>query len=160
MTKTRLLIKNACYHIYVRGNQKQTVFKEKEDFEFYLRQLKYYKRKYFFSMYGYCLMPNHIHLIGEPLCPEKLPKFMQCLQRSYTAYYNKKYTKVGHLWQNRFKAKVITKDGYLLNCLAYIEQNPIRANLVQKIEKYEFSSYQERNLIYTNYSALIDKLLF
>ncbi|MBU0503848.1 MAG: transposase [Candidatus Omnitrophica bacterium] len=160
MTKTRLLIKNACYHIYVRGNQKQTVFKEKEDFEFYLRQLKYYKRKYFFSMYGYCLMPNHIHLIGEPLCPEKLPKFMQCLQRSYTAYYNKKYTNVGHLWQNRFKAKVITKDGYLLNCLAYIEQNPIRANLVQKIEKYEFSSYQERNLIYTNYSALIDKLLF
>jgi len=160
MTKTRLLIKNACYHIYARGNQKQTVFRDKEDFEFYLCRIKHYKKKKSFLIYGYCLMPNHIHLIGEPLYPEKLPKFMQCLQRSYTAYYNKKYDKVGHLWQDRFKAKIINKDQYLLNCIAYAEQNPMRANLVKNIEEYKFSSYYERNLTPPKYSGLIDKLLF
>jgi len=75
-------------------------------------------------------MPNHIHLIGEPVHPKKLPKFMQCLHRSYTAYFNNKYNKVGHLWQGRFKTKIIAKDKYLIQCIAYVEQNPVRANLI------------------------------
>lgn len=158
MTKTRLLIKNACYHIYIRGNQKQIVFKEKCDFEFYLSQLKRYKRKYSFLLYGYCLMPNHIHLVGEPVLPERLSKFMQCLQRSYTAYHNKKYNKVGHLWQDRFKAKVIAKDQYLIHCIAYVEQNPVRADLIKNITEYEFSSYSERNLSKRSF-GMIDKLM-
>lgn len=90
-------------------------------------------------------MPNHIHLVGECVEPQTLPKFMQCLQRSYTAYYNKKYEKVGHLWQGRFKIKIIAKDEYLIDCIAYIEQNPVRANLTSSPKEYEFSSYQERN---------------
>ena len=158
MTKTRLLIENACYHIYIRGNQKQKVFISKDDFNFYLAQLKHYKRKYSFVLYGYCLMPNHIHLIGESINPQNLPKLMQCLQRSYTAYYNNKYNKVGHLWQGRFKAKVITKDQYLIDCITYIEQNPVRANLVNSPTRYEFSSYFERALGNNNFK-LLDKLL-
>lgn len=160
MTKTRLLIKNSCYHVYIRGNQKQSVFKERCDFEFYLAQLKRYKRKYGFLLFGYCLMPNHIHLIGEPINPEKLPKFMQCLQRSYTAYYNKKYNKVGHLWQGRFKAKLIAKDRYLIDCIAYVEQNPVRADLVNKPSEYDFSSYTERDLTDKAGFMLLDKLVF
>jgi len=160
MTKTRLLIKNACYHIYIRGNQKQIVFRNKEDFEFYLHQLKHYKRKYPFLLYGYCLMPNHIHLVGEPIDPEKLSKLMQCLQRSYTAYYNKKYNKVGHLWQDRFKAKVIVKDQYLIDCVAYVEQNPVRANLVNSPQEYAFSSYLERNFTNKNGLVLLNKFLY
>ncbi|MDO8661751.1 MAG: transposase [Candidatus Omnitrophota bacterium] len=159
MAKTRLLINNACYHIYARGNQKQLIFKSKEDFEFYLHQLRLYKRKHSLLLYGYCLMPNHIHIIGEPKNPSKLPSFMQGLHRSYTAYYNKKYNKVGHLWQGRFKAKVIARDQYLIDCIAYVEQNPIRANLVKNMKEYEFSSYPERNLAYLNNFALLDKLV-
>ena len=159
MTKTRLLIKNACYHIYIRDNQKQNVFMKRDDFEFYLSQLKRYKRKYSFLLYGYCLMPNHIHLIGEPTNPEKLPKLMQCLQRSYTAYYNKKYNKAGHLWQDRFKTKVIVKDQYLIDCIAYVEQNPVRTNLTNSPKEYEFSSYLERNLNENICFKLIDKFL-
>jgi putative transposase len=158
MTKTRLLINNACYHIYSRGNQKQIVFKDRNDFEFYLQQLKHYKRKYAFLLYGYCLMPNHIHIVGEPIKSEIIPKFMQCLQRSYTAFYNKKYNKVGHLWQDRFRAKVIAKDRYLIDCIAYVEQNPVRANLTKNIKDYKFSSYVERNLTEARYSKLTDKL--
>ncbi len=160
MTKTRLLIKNACYHIYIRGNQKQKVFIAKDDFIFYLSQLKHYKRKYPFLLYGYCLMPNHIHLIGEPVEPSTLPTFMQCLHRSYTAFYNKKYNKVGHLWQGRYKTKVIVKDQYLIDCIAYVEQNPVRANLVANPKDYEFNSYLERNLSDNSSFKLIDKLLF
>jgi putative transposase len=142
-----------------RGNHKQIIFVDKEDFNFYLHQLKYYKRKFSFLLYGYCLMPNHIHLIGEPKDPEKLPKFMQGLHRSYTAYYNKKYCKVGHLWQGRFKAKVITKDEYLIDCIAYVEQNPVRANLAKCLREYEFSSHPERCLNENGNPRLLNKLL-
>ncbi len=159
MTKTRLLIKNVCYHIIARGNHKQIIFTDKKDFNFYLHQLKHYKRKYSFLLYGYCLMPNHIHLIGEPKEPEELPKLMQCLHRSYTAYYNKKYNKVGHLWQGRFKAKVISKDEYLIDCIAYVEQNPVRANLTKYLREYEFSSHQQRCLNEHGNLRLLDKLL-
>ncbi|MBI5873841.1 MAG: transposase [Candidatus Omnitrophica bacterium] len=159
MTKTRLLIKNVCYHIMARGNHKQTIFAGKEDFDFYLRQLKHYKRKYSLLLYGYCLMPNHIHLVGEPKDPEKLPKLMQGLHRSYTAYYNKKYNKVGHLWQERFKTKVIDKDKYLMDCITYIEQNPVRANITNCLREYEFSSYPERCLTENADYGLLDKLL-
>jgi putative transposase len=71
---------------------------------------------------------------------------MQCLHRSYTAYFNNKYNKVGHLWQGRFKTKIIEKDQYLIHCIAYVEQNPVRANLVNSPEEYGFSSYLARNL--------------
>lgn len=158
MTKTRLLIQHACYHIYARGNQKQKVFIERGDFEFYLMQLKRYKRKYAFRLYGYCLMPNHIHLLGEPLFPEKLSQFMQCLQRSYTAHYNKKYNKVGHLWQGKFKTKVIVKDQYAVDCVSYIEGNPVRAKLAMRPKDYAFSSYSERNFSGNN-DKLLDEFL-
>lgn len=157
MAKTRILIKNACYHIYARGNQKQTVFNEKIDYEFYLGQLKHYKIKYSFHLYGYCLMPNHIHLLGRPVIPEKLSNFMQCLQRSYTAYYNKKYDKVGHLWQSKFKAKLIAEDQYALDCVAYIEANPVRAQLAANPKDYIFSSFAERN--FNNRHGFLNKFL-
>ena len=150
MTKTRILIENACYHIYARGNQKQVIFLKKDDFEFYLQQLKRYKRKYFFHLYGYCLMPNHIHLMGKADIPEKLSKFMQCLQRSYTAYFNNKYGKVGHVWQGKFKMKLITDDRYALDCIYYIETNPVRTKLVRKPGDYLYCSYLERNLRSSN----------
>lgn len=84
---------------------------------------------------------------------------MQCLQRSYTAYYNKKYNKVGHLWQDRYKMKVIVKDRYLIDCIAYVEYNPVRANLVEKPNEYKFSSYLERAIINKDRNKLIDTLL-
>lgn len=158
MTRTRIFIENACYHIYARGNQKQIVFAAKDDFEFYLKQLKRYKDEYAFRLYGYCLMPNHIHLMGKSVEPGKLSKFMQCLQRSYTAYYNNKYEKVGHVWQGKFKTKLIMGDKYALDCIHYIETNPVRAKLVKNPKDYSYCSYSERNLS-SNYDFLDEFLL-
>lgn len=154
----RLIIENALYHIMVRGNQKQMVFVEECDFIQYLNRLKRYKRKYGFRLYGFCLMPNHIHMIGEATQAKNMAKFMHGLNRSYTAYFNKKYGKVGHLWQGRFNSKVILKDGYAVDCLSYIEMNPVRANMVRSPSEYEWSSYRERVLAITAWGRLLEQL--
>ena len=83
---------------------------------------------------------------------------MQGLSRSYTAYFNKRYKKVGHLWQDRFKSKVIVKDNYLIDCIHYIELNPVRANMVKAAGDYAWSSYRERLLGKAVNGKLLDEL--
>lgn len=146
----RLIRNNICYHIVNRGNQKQRIFLENSDFEEFLKLLKHYKRKFTFNLFGYCLMPNHIHLIIEPREGNQLSKFMQGLSQTYTIWFNKKYIKVGRLWQGRFKSKLIQKDQYLVDCIYYIETNPVRAGLVGSPANYFWSSYKERVLNSTN----------
>ena len=157
-TGPRLLITGACYHIITRGNQRQQIFYDEKDFRVCLLTMKRYKKRYGFLLYGFCLMPNHIHLVGEPKEPQNMSKFMQGFLRSYTAYFNKRYKKVGHLWQGRFKSKVIVKDRYLLDCIQYIELNPVRANMVKSAGDYAWSSYKERVLSYANNGRMLDEL--
>ena len=142
----RLLINNACYHIITRGNQRQTIFRNQSDYHNYLLRLKKYKIRYNLFIFGYCLMPNHIHIIGEINNPIHLSSFMHDLNRSYTAYFNTKYKKVGYLWQGRFKSKIVSKDRYLIDCVNYIETNPVRAKLVNSSAEYLYSSYRQRVL--------------
>jgi len=142
----RLLLAHACYHLIMRGNQRQTVFLNEIDYKAYLARIRLYKKRHMFLLYGYCLMPNHIHIVGEPRKPKDLAKFMQGVSRSYTAYFNRRYKKVGHLWQGRYKSKIIAKDAYLVDCIQYAEHNPIRAGLSKTAGEYCWSSYQERAL--------------
>ena len=142
----RVLLNNACYHIINRGNQKQKVFLEESDFEKFLEILKHYKKKYNFRLYAYCLMPNHFHLIIDVRKTGDLAKIMQGLTQAYSIWFNNKYNNVGRLWQGRFKSMVIDKDKYLLDCLEYIELNPVRANIVSSPTSYSWSSWQERVL--------------
>jgi putative transposase len=140
----RILLDNVCYHIINRGNQKQKIFLEDFDFERYLQFLKHFKKKYGFKVFGYCLMPNHIHLILDPKQPVELARIMQGITQTYTAWFNKKYKKAGHLWQGRFKSMVIQKDKYFIECVYYIEANPVRAGLVSSPIDYIWSSYRDR----------------
>ncbi len=87
-----------------------------------------------------------------------MAKFMQGLSRAYTAYFNKRYKKVGHLWQGRFKSKVIVKDSYLIDCIHYVEFNPVRAKIVNSAGEYRWSSYQERVLDKNSFIRLLDQL--
>ncbi len=156
----RLLIDDACYHVYIRGNHKQSIFKETQDYENYLLRLKKYKSKYGFMLYGYCLMPTHPHLAGEIKNSKDLSLFMHDLNRSYTAFFNAKYKQVGYLWQGRFNSRVITKDRYLIDCINYIELNPVRAGLVNSPIEYPYSSYKERVFgVDKKYSMLDDMLI-
>ena len=122
----RVLIENACYHIIAKGNHGQVIFKDGQDYGECLNRLRKYKKRYNFLIYGYCLMANHIHILGEIKPVSNISRFMASLLRSYTAYFNNKYTIEGQLWQGRFKSKAILKDGYLLDCINYIEQKPVK----------------------------------
>lgn len=140
----RIFLDNVCYHIIARGNQKQNIFLEETDYERYLELLARYKIRYRFKLYGYCLMSNHVHLIVEPNRPKQITKVMQGLNQSYSIWFNKKYKKVGHLWQDRYKNFIIQKDRYLLTCINYVELNPIRSNVVRDPLEYPWGSYKFR----------------
>lgn len=144
--KARLLFNNFSYHIIARGNQRQKAFCDNEDFTRFLDVLSKYKRKFPTKIYAYCVMSNHFHLLIDPEDKSLLKNFMHGINMSYAKYFNHKYNKSGHLWQGRFKSFIISKDSYMLNCINYIEYNPIRANIVDKPEDYPWSSYKARIL--------------
>lgn len=138
----RISLEGLVYHIINRGNNRQEVFKEEEDFDTYLKTIKKFKAKYSFKLYGYCLMNNHTHLIIEPSKANTLSKIIQSITLSHIRLYHSKYKTSGHLWQGRFKNPIIQTDEYLLECLKYIELNPVRANIVSEPEDYRWSSYR------------------
>jgi putative transposase len=89
-------------------------------------------------------MPNHIHVLGAPDKFDDLRKMFQSLHRAYTEHFRKKYNHVGHLWQGRFRSGVVNGEIGARECLIYIEQNPVRANMVPQASDYLYSSASER----------------
>lgn len=129
------------YHIIARGVNKQDIFLDDYDRNVFLKYLKETKEKFYFEIYAYCLMDNHIHIIlKDP--KDNLSKIMQCIGIRYSRYFNKKYERVGHLFQNRFCSKNIKDKGYLLRVQKYIHQNPEIAGIC-KTDKYKWSSINE-----------------
>jgi putative transposase len=138
----RVVFPSMPYHVISRGNNREPIFQEKEDFEKYLEICKRYKNQYEFKLYHWVLMNNHIHLLVETKENNFLSKIMQGINLAYTIWFNRKNGKVGHLWQDRFKSAVVDRDSYLLECGRYIERNPLRARLVRDVEEYPWSSYR------------------
>ena len=122
----------------VRGNHREKTFRDHRDYQEYLERLGNYRKRMDATVYAYCLMPNHVHLLVETGA-QPLSRFMQGLQQSYTQYFNRRYRKVGHLFQGRYKAIVCDKDQYLLTLIRYIHLNPFRAKLVRNVDDYRYS---------------------
>jgi putative transposase len=139
--KPRIEFDGALYHVISRGNQRQKIFRTKEDYSRYLELLARYKEKYSFSLYAYVLMSNHVHLLIETR-HVPLSKILQGIQQSYTIYFNRKHHTVGHLFQGRYKAILCDKDAYLLSLVKYIHLNPVRARVSGKPEEYPWSSHR------------------
>lgn len=137
----RIYIEEGIYHILTRGNNRQWVFNDEQDFKEYKNILYRLKKEQPFQLYHYCLMNNHVHLVIEVNKNTESSKLMKRLNLSYYHYYKKKYGYAGHFWEDRYKSLLIQKDGYLFSCGLYIERNPVRAKLVKNVEKYEHSSY-------------------
>lgn len=129
------------YHIILRGNDRQDIFLEEQDYRKFIKEIIDTKEKYYYDLYAYCLMTNHIHLILYDK-EDKLSKIMQSLAVSYSSYFCKKYDKVGHLFQNRFLSKNVETREYLMQLCRYIHQNPVKAGIA-KIDEYKWSSYNE-----------------
>ncbi|MFT7879054.1 MAG: transposase [Sulfurimonas sp.] len=128
------------YHIINRGVEQRVVFQDVEDCEYFEELMCFYAKSYGITIHNYCLMNNHYHLLIE-ITKETLSKFMRQLNMNYAIYFNKKYKRSGHLWQGRFKSWYVTDEAYLYTLMLYIEQNPLKAGIVQELEEYPFSSY-------------------
>ena len=116
------------YHIIIRGINRQGIFHDDEDKSVFMDKLSKYKKEYSFMLYAYCLMNNHIHLLVKE-AEESISGIMKRLGVSYVYWYNKKYDRVGHLFQDRFKSENIEDDTYLLAAVRYIHQNPVKVGL-------------------------------
>ena len=130
------------YHVYNRGNNHQLIFLERENYLYFLRQLQTRLVSMGVDVIAYCLMPNHYHLLVF-LQTEDFSKLMQGFSLAYTKAINKRYQRDGSLFQGRFNGIRVDSDEYLLSLTRYIHLNPVRANLVENAEDWEFSSYQE-----------------
>jgi len=136
----RIEFEGAFYHVIVRGNQRQDIFGDEEDRLAYLERVERYKEKCGFVLYAYVLMSNHVHLLIEtPKMP--ISKIMQLINLTYTQHFNKKYGKVGHLFQGRYKSFLCDRDAYLVGLVRYIHLNPVRAGVVARPEEYRWSSH-------------------
>lgn len=142
------------YHVMMRGNEKKDIFLDNEDRNKLLDILFDKKLVSGYKLYAYCLMNNHIHLILKE-CGEQLSVCLKRVNVSYAYYFNKKYLRVGHLFQDRFKSECIDTLKYLLAAVRYVHNNPVKAKIVDKPGDYPWSSY-DSYIKTTNNSILID----
>lgn len=115
---------------------------ERENYLYFLRQVRKYLAGGAVGIIGYCLMPNHYHLLVR-LQADDLSKPMQQLGLSYTKAINRRHGRAGSLFQGPFKAAHVDLDEYLLHLSRYIHLNPVAAGLAKRPEDWEFSSYRE-----------------
>ena len=139
--KARKISNTKVYHVILRGNDKQDIFFEDQDYKKFIKEIINTKERYKYKLFAYCLMTNHVHLVLFDK-NDNLSKIIQSLAVSYSSYFSKKYDKVGHLFQNRFFSKCVESREYLIQLCRYIHQNPVKAGIAE-IEKYRWSSYQE-----------------
>ena len=135
----------------LRGINRQQIFEDKEDMQRFIETLFRYKDQCEYVVYAYCLMGNHVHILLKE-GKEDLTLILKRIAGSYVYWYNWKYRRIGHLFQDRFKSEPVDDDGYFLTVLRYIHQNPVKAGLCKKAEKYEHSSMGE----YLSHSELVD----
>jgi putative transposase len=133
------------YHVINRGNNHQPIFFGRDDYRFFFDSLRSAKLKYPCKIYSFILMPNHIHLLLEPVEEEgNLSDFMKYVSQRHSQFVNSHYGRTGTLWEGRYKSSPVSTDRYLLACSRYIEMNPVRAGIVNTPEEYEFSSYRTK----------------
>lgn len=127
------------YHVMLRGINRQQIFEERSDYIQFIKILYELIPICDYKLYAYCLMGNHVHLLikvnGEPI-----DMIMKRLEIRFVQWYNKKYERTGHLFENRYKSEPVDDERYLLTVFRYILQNPIKAGISNTIFEYPWSS--------------------
>ncbi len=164
----KVYIEDGHYHVYNRGVEKRKIFEDDQDYRVFLHLLKYYlsptsqNAKHPIEestdqtlirprplanlhkevdLLAYCLMPNHFHLLIKQITKNGMPKLIRSLASTYSMYFNKRYKRVGYLFQGRYKAALVTEDNYLLHLSRYIHLNPVKLTGPDLVT-YPYSSYQ------------------
>jgi len=160
-------IENSYYHVYNRGVEKRDIFLDQQDYHVFLNLLKIYLspqkeatdemsaifpnkririRKTFngnVSIHSFCLMPNHFHILLYQNSSSGITEFMRSVCTSYSMYFNKKYKRVGSLFQGIYKAVIVLEDEYLLHLSRYIHRNPLKLTGFNPVNlgEYPYSSF-------------------
>ncbi len=137
----RIEFEGAVYHVTSRGNARADIFLSDEDREMFLEVLAHVVDRFGWVCHAYCLMTNHYHLMIET--PQaNLSRGMRQLNGMYTQRFNRAHSRVGHIFQGRFKSIVVDKDAYLLELSRYIVRNPVAAGMVKNVSEWSWSSYR------------------
>jgi putative transposase len=135
----RIIAPGFPHHVTQRGNRRQPTFFSDDDYYSYIDLMAEWCRQYGVLIWAYCLMPNHVHLIAVPKEKDSLHLAIGEAHRRYTQMINFREGWRGHLWQGRFSSYVMD-ERYLLACVRYVENNPVRAKLSNRAEKWRWSS--------------------
>ena len=159
MPRRERITEAGIYHIINRGVERRNIFNEHSDYEFFLELLLKLSKDYDVIIHTYVLMTNHYHILLETK-QNNLSKAIQFLNDKYAKYYNKKYKRVGHLWQGRYKSYALYDDAHFWIVAKYIERNPIKANMVNDINQYNYQSFFEWKNRSKNYELLNNSKIF
>lgn len=148
------------YHVIARGNNKEYIFKENTDKGYFIKLLKESMAGMSFKIYGYVLMDNHYHVVLQVL-DRKLQEIMHQINNKYSKYFNYKYTRVGHVFQGRYKSILVQDERYIISLIRYLHQNPIKAGMCKKTKEYKWSSdvfYRTSNNNFVSVDMMLDML--
>ena len=130
------------FHVITQGIEKSYIFEKAEDIKYYVKIMYKIKEEHNINIIAYCIMNNHTHMLIETKSIEQLSKYMQRINTTYGKYYNKKYSRVGYVFRDRYKAEGIYSEKHLYNCIKYIHNNPVKAGICNKAEEYPYSNYK------------------
>lgn len=146
--KPRFFLPGVPVHVVQRGQSREAVFFEDNDYKMYLGWLAEAAERYKCAIHAYVLMTNHVHILATPQSREGISRMMQYVGRRYVPYINHTYGTSGSIWEGRYKSSLVSEDSYLLGCMRYIELNPVRADMVKGPALYRWSSYKVNGLGY------------
>ena len=136
----RIEFDGAFYHVMSRGNERKKIFFGDDDRHSFLVVVGEISERFGIDVFAYVLMDNHYHLLIRTR-RANLSKAMQWLGVTYTRRFNNKHSRIGHLFQGRFKSIIVQNDIYLMQLSCYIHRNPLRAGTVNRLDQYHWSSY-------------------
>lgn len=137
----RLTLPGYVHHVMQRGNNRQAVFLSSADYQFFLTLLEEQAHQFGVALHAYVLMPDHFHLLATPTSDDGLPNMMQAIGRRYVRYFNDEQIRTGTLWEGRYRSTLMDAERYLLNCMVFMDLNPVRCGLVTRARDYGWSSY-------------------
>ena len=140
MRTERKISRSNIYHVMLRGINRQNIFEDDRDRTCFMTILKECKEISGFRLHAFVLMTNHIHLLIEP-ADEPLDRIFRRIGTRYAVWYNRKYQRAGHLFQDRFRSENVETDQYFITVLRYILQNPMKAGMESRPGSYRWSSY-------------------
>lgn len=129
-------------HIVQRGHNRRACFASDSDMAAYVDALRRGAERYNVAVHAWVLMTNHVHLLLTPFDDQATSRLMQYLGRRYVQPFNFRYGRTGALFEGRFRSSIVESEVHLLNCMQYIELNPVRADMVSDPGDYHWSSYQ------------------